>query len=83
MTKTIPLADQATARPTNKVLATAGGTIVLTPMVHSAVVEVWPQIAPAVLVGEATTTLVAVALSAVVSLGIAWFVPDRANVPRS
>ena len=74
--------EQLTNRPTNKALTMAGGTILLNPLIQPAVSEVWPQIVPTVLAGDAMTTLVGASLAAAVSLGIAWFIPDRPNVIR-
>jgi hypothetical protein len=76
------LANQPTARPTNKTLSMFGGFVITTPMVSPVVTEVWPQIAPAFLAGPAATNAVAAIVAGVLSLAIAWFVPDRANVER-
>lgn len=76
------LANQPSARPTNKALTMFGGVIITTPMVSPFVSEVWPQVAPAFLSGPAATDAVAAILAGALSLGLAYFVPDRANVER-
>jgi hypothetical protein len=76
------LANQASARPTNKALTMFAGFVVTTPQIAPVVNEVWPQIAPAFLAGPAATNAVAAIIAAAISLGVAWFVPDRANTPR-
>jgi hypothetical protein len=73
---------QPTNLPTNKMLTTAVGTVGIAPIIMGAVAEVWPQIAPAALAGQAMTVLVGTGLAALISMGIAWFVPDRANIIR-
>ena len=50
-------ATQPTNMPTNKTLTMAGGTILFTPLIRPAVAEVWPQIAPAAMSGDAMTAL--------------------------
>lgn len=77
------LEDQLSAMPTNKAATVAGGTVLFSPLILPAVQEVWPQIGPAYLTGEASTALIAAAISAIASLVVAWFVPDRAGVPRN
>jgi hypothetical protein len=74
---------QPTKLPTNKALTMAGGTVVLTPLIQPAVFEVWPQIAPMFLAGDAMTALVGGLLTAIASLAFAYFVPDRSNIKRS
>lgn len=74
---------QTDARPTNKALTTAAGTVGALPLILPAVQEVWPQIAPVALQGPAFTALIAAALSSAVGLGIAWFVRDRVGIPSA
>lgn len=76
------LANQPTARPTNKALTMFAGFVVTTPQIAPVVNEVWPQIAPAFLAGPAATNALAAIIAGAISLAIAWFVPDRANNPR-
>ena len=87
------LANQPTARPTNKALTmVAAFPFTLTqvapavneiwPQIVAAVHEVWPQIAPSFLAGPAATNALAAIIAGAISLAIAWFVPDRANNPR-
>ena len=76
------LANQPTARPTNKALSMFGGFVITTPMVSPVVTEVWPQVAPAFLAGPAFTNALAAVIAGVLSLAITYFVPDRANVER-
>jgi hypothetical protein len=76
------LANQASARPTNKALTMFAGFVLTTPQVAPVVNEVWPQIAPAALAGPAATNAVAAIIAGAISLAVAWFVPDRANNPR-
>jgi hypothetical protein len=75
-------AVQPDSWPTRK-LATA---LVALPLIDSlvvseAVAEVWPQLVPLTMAGPKMTNLVGLALSALVSWGIAYFVKDRPNIP--
>ncbi len=73
---------QPDALPTNKALVASGTTALLLTLIDPAVREVWPQIAPAVLTGDAFTALVAGACAVLGGLALAWVVPDRAGTPR-
>ena len=82
MTKKPPLADQGRPQPTNKVLAVAGVMGLFSVYAEPVVSEVWPQIVPPVLAGQSVTSLVAALASMFVGMAAAYWVPDRANVPR-
>ncbi len=71
---------QPDAWPTNKALVSAGSTAAILTLIDPAVREVWPQIAPAFLTGQAMTALVAAATAVAGGLALAWLVPDRAGV---
>jgi len=76
------LANQPTALPTNKAMTMFAGFVLTTPQIAPVVAEVWPQIAPGFLSGPAATNALAAILAGVISLAVAWFIPDRANSPR-
>lgn len=76
------LENQPDRLPTNKALTMFGGTVALAPIVGPAVAEIWPQIAPAFLAGPAATELLAAALAGLLSLALAYFVPDRMGSVR-
>lgn len=83
MTRPMPRkAEQPDAKPTNKLVVGVGGSVTIFPVAYAAVAEVWPQIAPAALAGEAATAFVAVLFSAAMAFGAAYFVRDRTNVPK-
>ena len=75
------LETQPSRAPTNKALAMFGGTVALAPFIGPAVAEVWPLVAPAALAGPMMTDAVAALLAAVLSLVLAYFVPDRWGMP--
>ena len=76
------LANQPSRAPTHKTLAMFGGFVLTTPQVLPVVHEVWPQVAPAFLAGPAATNALAAVIAALISMAVAWFVPDRANIPQ-
>ncbi len=72
---------QANAFPTNKAMAAASVAGLLTGYAQPVVAEVWPQIAPIMLSGEAMTGLISGLIGAIASLIVAWWIPDRAGEP--
>ncbi len=69
---------QPDAWPTNKAMIGSTSTAVILTLIDPAVHEVWPQLAPAFLTGDAMTALVAATCAVLGGLGLAWLVPDRA-----
>ncbi len=70
---------QPDAWPTNKTLVGTTSTAMILTLIDPAVSEVWPQIAPAVLAGDAMTALVGATCAVLGGVGLAWLVPDRAG----
>ena len=72
---------QPTALPTNKATVAATVAGVAATYAGPVVMEVWPQIAPAIVAGPNVTSMIAALASALIGLGAAWFVRDRLGEP--
>lgn len=57
------------------------GTPTVYALIGPAVSEVWPQVVPAVLAGEAMTAFASAAGAAVIAAAVAYFVRDKPNIP--
>ena len=76
------LADQPSKNPTRKAMTVAAIAPLVTLYTQPAVEEIWPQVVPALIAGPNVTGMVSGIAGAIVGLMVAWYVPDRANVPR-
>lgn len=65
--------------PTNKGTVAAAVASVFTVYTQPAVAEIWPQVAPVVLSGDAVTGMTSALAGTVIGLVAAWWVPDRAG----
>jgi hypothetical protein len=76
------LANQASSRPTNKLMTGVAGYAAFDILVQDAVREMWASIPVAFLTTPAVTDLAVAAIGALVAVALAYPVPDRANVER-
>lgn len=71
--------NQNSALPTNKMTTMMVGTPTIGTLLGPALLEVWPQIAPAWLVGPSVTALIVTGVPTLLSAAIAYFIRDKYN----
>lgn len=76
------LAKQAGYRPTNKLAVGSAMAAIVGTQTAPLVLEVWPQVAPAILAGEIATQTVSMLVALLAGVVVGWFVPDQPNVPQ-
>lgn len=75
------MTTQPSAMPTNKLAVATIGNVTLNALMADAIREAWPSIVGPALSGPAMTAFIAAAIPALLSLAVAYFVPDRPNIP--
>ncbi len=75
-------ARQVGIRPTNKLAVGSAMAAIVGTQTAPLVLEVWPQVAPAILAGEIATQTVSMLVALLAGVIVGWFVPDMPNVPR-
>lgn len=76
------MARQRSALPTNKLAVGSAMAAIVGTQTAPLVLEVWPQIAPAILAGEIATQTVSMLVALLAGVVVGWFVPDQPNVPQ-
>lgn len=75
-------ARQKNFAPTNKLAVGSAMAAIVGTQTAPLVLEVWPQIAPAILAGEIATQTVSMLVALLAGVVVGWFVPDQPNVPQ-
>ena len=73
------MAKQASSMPTNKLAVGSVVATIVSTQLSPAIVELWPQVAPALLAGPAVAEIVSTLAALAAALLVGWFVPDRAQ----
>ena len=73
------MTKQPDAFPTRKLAVGSTVATIVATQLSPAIVELWPQVAPALLAGPAVTEIVSALAALAAALVAGWFVPDRAQ----